>query len=397
MNAFLEHVKPLYNSEDPFRLKAWNRFQEMGIPSYPYLPLGQLRSFKIAAPKKEILLQKNADFPYDLVFVNGKFRPDLSDPLQDDIVLMPLSEALIDYAAFLKTHLEKQSTEEKDAFALLTTALTKEAIFLYVPPGALLKTRIIHIQTAKSSFGRLDIFLGPGAEAEITLKNYTQITDPSFSSELIHLHLEKDSICRLQKIDQHHNKQWAFSFVRAFQKTGSTLHTVLASSGALSARSDFITTLAEEGAKAYIGGASRLKAFNQGHTQVLVRHLAPNTESQQLFKTILEDVSRSSFLGEIYVAKEALKTNAFQLSRSLLLSEKAISYSRPQLQIFADDVKASHGSTVGQLDEEMLFYIQSRGISKADATAMLLSSFVDDLLTWFKTPLSQTEALKILA
>ena len=128
-----------------------------------------------------------------------------------------------------------------------------------------------------------------------------------------------------------------------------------------------------------------------------MRHLAPNTESQQLFKTILEDVSRSSFIGEIYVAKEALKTNAFQLSKSLLLSEKAISYSRPQLQIFADDVKASHGSTVGQIDEEMLFYIQSRGISKADATSMILSSFVEDLLSWFKTPLSRNEASKILA
>ncbi len=396
MSAFLEHLNPLYNSEDSFKLKAWNLFQKKGIPSYPYLPLGQLNSFKITAPKSE-LPHPAINSDYDLIFINGKFRKELSSPLKSDIVLIPLSEALIDYSAFLKTYLEKQSTEEKDAFALLTTALTKESFFLYIPPKSFLKTRIVNIQTSESSFGRLDIFLGPAAEAEITLKHYTQLKEPSFSSELVYLHLEKGATCRLQKIDQHSNKQWAFSFLRAFQKTGSVLNTVLATSGAFFSRSDFITTLAGEGAKAYIGGASRLKDFNQGHTQVLVRHLAPNTESQQLFKTILEDVSRSSFIGEIYVAKEALKTNAFQLSKSLLLSEKAISYSRPQLQIFADDVKASHGSTVGQIDEEMLFYIQSRGISKADATSMILSSFVEDLLSWFKTPLTRNEASKILA
>lgn len=397
MNAFLEHASSLFTSQDPLKVNSWKRFQELGIPNYSYLPLSQLRNFKIASDVEEPFLQKKEDFPYTLVFVNGKFRPDLSDPLCDEVSFMPLTEAVIEYPSFLKGHLEGHLQEEKDAFALMTAALSEEPSFLYIPPYTHFKTHIINIQTSKSAFGRFEIFLGRGAEAEISLKNYAQTTESSFASELIHLHLEEEAVCYLQKTDQWQSKQWAFSFIRAFQKAKSRLHSIQVTSGALSSRQDIITTLTGPEAKAYLGGAARLKGFNQAHSNVLVRHLAPETFSEQLFKTILEDVSRSSFQGEIFVSKEALKTNAFQLSKSLLLSDKAIAYSRPQLQIFADDVKASHGSTVGQMDEEMLFYLQSRGLSKSVASAMLINSFVNDLIGWFKSPVSKSEAEKILA
>lgn len=397
MNAFLDHVKPLYNSDDPLRTKAWARFQESGIPEYNYLPLTQLRNFKIAAAKKEIFLEKNADSPYSLVFVNGIYRPDLSSPIPDNVVLMPLSRALVEFSAFLPGHLEAAQKEETDGFALMTEALAEGANFLYIPPHTKFHTEIINIHTAKSAFTRLNVFMGKRSDAEISLKNYTQTPDSSFASENLYLHIEEEATCRLEKIDQYQSKQWAFSFVRAFQKARSSLHITAATCGALSARHDYKMTLAGQDAKAFLAEAARLKGFNQAHAKVLIKHLAPHTESHQLFKTILEDVSRSSFQGEIYVAPEALKTNAFQLSKSLLLSDKAISYNRPELQILADDVKASHGCTVGQMDEEMLFYLQSRGISHAEAAMLLINSFSQDVLNHFSTPLSLAEAQKLLA
>lgn len=394
MNAFLEHAETLFTATDSLRARYWDRFQELGIPAYAYLPLSQLRNFKIQPVAKEGALQKAPGSPYDIVFVNGALRLDLSDNLSDDIVLLPLVEAMKEYQSF---PWEKTLREEKDSFAFMTAALAEGAVFLYIPPSTNASLKIINIQTAKSAFARFEILVGSKASCQITLKNYTQMTGPAFSSELINLHLEEDAECFLYKIDNHQAKEWAFSFVRAIQKGKSRLTTATATGGALSARYDFKVTVQGSNAETQLGGLAKLKGFSQAHTNVLVEHRAPHTASKQLFKSILDDVTRASFQGEIFVGQQALKTDAFQLNKSLLLSDKAIAYGRPQLQIFADDVKASHGATVGELDEETLFYLRSRGLPQEMARQLMVASFAGDLLSWFKEPLARAEAEKLLA
>jgi Fe-S cluster assembly protein SufD len=398
MSAFLDNVEKLFSSEEPLQQKAFARFLEKGIPAYHYLPLSQLRNFKIQAPKdKPGSYQRTSDSPFSLVFLNGAFHHEMSDTLSEEIVLLPLSEALSEYPAFLASHLEKQLAEEKDALAHMTAALTRNGYFLYIPPSSKISLSIINIQTAKSAFAHIEILAGRKSTADITLKNYTQMLDPAFSSELINVQLEEEASLTLWKIDSYQTKEWAFSFNRVSQKAGSHYKTAIVTNGAHASRHDIKVALNGEEARCEIGGLAKLKGFCQAHSRVLVEHKAPHTTSHQLFKSILDDVARSSFQGEIFVTSNALNTNPFQLNKSLLLSDKAIAYSRPELQIFADDVKASHGATVGELDEEMLFYLASRGIPKPLATQMLLDSFAEDIVSWFSSPLSQNEARKLLA
>lgn len=398
MNAFQSHAEAIFSSDDVLQKRAFAKFCEMGVPSYSYLPLSQLRNFKLQAPKSpKGDFQRSSDSPYELVFIDGIFQAGLSSTLVEDIVLLPLQTALKEYRAFLQGHTEKQLDEEKDALALMTAGLAQEGYFLYVPPSVKAGLSVINVQTTKSAFTRLQILVGRKAECHLVWKNTSQVAEAAFSGELINIQLEENATCHFDKVDGYQPKGWAFSYCRVQQKKESFFKTVVLSTGAHSARHDIQVSLLGEKAKAEVVGLNKVKGFCQAHNRVLIEHKAPNTESHQLFKSILDDVARSSFQGEIFVTENALKTNAFQLSNSLLLSDKAIAYSKPELRIFADDVKASHGATVGQLDDELLFYLTSRGITKEAAAHMMTISFAEDVLKELSSPLSQKEARKLFA
>ena len=150
--------------------------------------------------------------------------------------------------------------------------------------------------------------------------------------------------------------------------------------GALSSRDDINIDLREEAASAQVNGLYVVNQDRKSHHKVCINHLAAHTESQQLFKGLLQDQARAEFNGLIDVARDAQKINAEQLNNNLLLSKHAHIDSRPQLNILADDVKCAHGSTVGMLDPEELFYLQSRGLTEAEAKAILTYSFCQEII-----------------
>ena len=147
------------------------------------------------------------------------------------------------------------------------------------------------------------------------------------------------------------------------------------------AREEIQVELRGERADATLRGSAQLACDAQHHVQILAHHIAPKTTSHQHFKNILSDRSRASFEGKIYVEKEALLTDAYQLTNHLLLDPKASAFSKPNLEIFADDVKASHGATISEVDKRYLHYLQTRGIEKKLGKQMLLKGF---LLTLFE-------------
>ena len=150
--------------------------------------------------------------------------------------------------------------------------------------------------------------------------------------------------------------------------------------GAKTVREDYKIALNGENGEADLNGLWVLKEKNECHVNVMIEHVAPHCRSNQLFKGVLDDFARSSFEGKIWVRKEAQKTDAFQLNNNLLLSDHANADSKPNLEIFADDVKASHGSTMGQVDEEQLFYLKTRGFSKEVAEKFLVRAFCQEVL-----------------
>ncbi len=150
--------------------------------------------------------------------------------------------------------------------------------------------------------------------------------------------------------------------------------------GAETVRQDYHATLSGEAADATLQGIWMLKDRREAHTHVVMHHEAPHCRSMQLFKGVLDERSKSSFEGKIYVQKEAQKTEAYQLNKHLLLGERVIANSKPNLEIFADDVKASHGATMTQVDESELFYLKARGISEKAAKALLIHGFCQEMI-----------------
>lgn len=145
-------------------------------------------------------------------------------------------------------------------------------------------------------------------------------------------------------------------------------------------RADFNVTMGGQGAECDLSGLTLLAGKQHSDTTIVVDHIAPHCRSSQFFKTVLNDQSRGVFQGKIHVHKDAQKTDGYQLSNNLLLSNLAEMDVKPELEIYADDVKCSHGSTTGQLDETPLFYLMSRGISKDDARRLLLEAFMGEVL-----------------
>ncbi len=190
--------------------------------------------------------------------------------------------------------------------------------------------------------------------------------------------LEENAHLEIMQLDRAPH-QWAFTAVRGDLKRHSTLKWLGASNGGSCVRWDLRVRLGGEGAQADLAGFWNLREQAQVHTHVHVEHAAPQCQSNQLFKGINEAGSCSSFEGLIQVQQIAQKTNAYQLNQNLLVHPTARANSKPSLDILADDVRATHGSTVGRLDPDQLFYMTSRGVPYQQAKRMLTSAFCADL------------------
>ena len=173
---------------------------------------------------------------------------------------------------------------------------------------------------------------------------------------------------------------WHLESVRAVLKKNARLDAFSVTTGAKANRQSYRVELKGENSEANLNGLWMLSKNRTAHTHAIVEHEAPHTRSMQLFKGVLNDVSQSSFEGKILVRPEAQKTEAYQLNNNLILSQGALAYSKPNLEVFADDVKASHGATVSQLDDEQLFYLSTRGIGEIEARKLLIGGFCREMI-----------------
>lgn len=416
--SFQTHIEGLYRQMDndalqKSRVKAWQHFLTLGLPSrhveaYRYIPLRNLYSqlYRLASPT-ETSKQQISSFIYPecrqsvLVFVNGHYMPELSDisALPKRVVVSSLSVAMQLYSTLLNNQWAKFTKEEGDPFAALNGALHKDGIFLYLPPKTIVETplQLLHIVDTGDSpmllVPRLQLFAG--AQSQMTLVSSTtslsgkhywinQFTEIALD-EGAHVHYTQ--IASEESSIEKSSEVWHFDAVRAHLKRNSNFKTVCMTkelSG--TTRYDYRVALSGENAETSLNGVWNLSGKNESHTNVLIDHQAPHCRSMQLYKGVLDDFAKSSFEGKILVRQAAQKTEAFQLNNNLLLSDRAHADSKPNLEIFADDVKATHGATVGQLDNEQLFYMKTRGFSLAQAQKMLVHSFCQEVLDQIVIP-----------
>lgn len=383
------HLKT--GASDPlFRLRqqAWDRFLEKGLPDkksevYQYVKLRKLFARELTQGQKRELDPSKLSLEGErLLFINGFFCPEMS-VIPKEVEILPLSEAIFSFGTFLNNQWAKMVKEEKDPFALLNSALFTEGALIYLPPKKRLPNplQLYFITTDAPIFSmpRLEVFLGGAAEAHF-VTHHIALSGGGFVNAFTNLHLEEGAKATLTQAALDLPDLWVFDALRAHLKREATLTTHMATTGTETARFDYQVELAGERAQAHLNGLWMLKENREAHVHVLMKHSAPFCPSLQHFKGVLNDSSRSSFEGKIFVHKEAQKTDSFQMNNNLLLSDHAQAYSKPNLEIFADDVKASHGATFGQLDAEELFYLKARGLNEREAKGFLTRAFLQEVL-----------------
>jgi len=389
------------------KIKSWDHFLKLGLPHrgmevYRYVKLRKLYSKTFSIPKKKDYTKEKIQ-PYVLsdcknsliVMINGNFHPELSclNAISEKAFVLPMHQAMHTYGAFLSNHLTKSLKEETDPFAALNGALSDEGCFLYFPSKTQYKTpvQILNLIDAETmallASPRIHFFMGTHSDVNIILTNECLSGENYFCNQYVDFFIEEGARVTLKQLNIGNAKSsWCFDTFRATLKRDSSFRTISITNGAETVRSDIRVRLIGNNAEASLNGLWILNESRESHTNVLIDHEAPHCRSQQLFKGVLDNHSHSSFEGKIYVAQAAQKTDAFQLNNNLLLSDHANAESRPNLEIFADDVKASHGATVGQLDKEQLFYLHARGISTELAKSILVKGFCQEVIGQMQEP-----------
>lgn len=329
----------------------------------------------------------------NLVFVNGAFRPELSDStaaLGAGIVCCELSQAIAKHGALVEPHLGRLSApalaREGEAFTALNCAALATGqsggFFLHAPAGVAAKkpAHLIHISTKEggvfAAHGRNLIVAGKGAKAQF-LEHYVTTDNAAvyLQNSITEIVADADAKVEHYLLEKDSTSAYNFStlFIEQQAKADVHSHTVLL--GGKLVRNNVAPTLAAEGAHCLINGLYVGRGSQLLDNAMRIHHAAPGCFSRQYYKGILCDESRGVFSGRIIVDQVAQKTDAIQQSRSMLLSDDARVNTRPQLEIYADDVRCTHGATTGKVDEEAVFYFRSRGISEPVARAMLVYAF----------------------
>lgn len=407
VDHFLEMLSKTYanlpkDSLDKVRSKAWDHFLELGLPTrksevYRYVKLRSLyeNRFEMGSISHGVTFDQMEPFILPesrdsvLVFVNGTFDPSLSrmGNLPKKMVVSSLNEAFKTFGTFLQNHWAKTIKEEVDPFAILNVAFHPTGVFIYLPPKTVVEdpVQILHVlatdQKPLMLFPRVHIFAGSCAEALFCTTQGVLSAGNHWVNSAIDFALEDGAKVRyLQNSFNEPKGAVYFEAVRAQLKGNATFKSLNVTQGSECQRYDYKVGLHGENGEALLYGIWMGKGKNEVHTHVLMDHQAPHCHSFQFFKGVLDDVSHSSFEGKILVRQAAQKTDAFQLNNNLVLSEGAAAESKPNLEIFADDVKASHGATVGQLDEEQLFYMKTRGFSIGAAKSLLVTGFCAEII-----------------
>lgn len=380
LTDFLLEIQDFPETVKQLRRRAWDRFLEVGLPQ-AVRSFNQGQKTLLSKEKLKILPECLASH---IVFVNGWYCPELSI-LPKGCQVMSLTQASKTFTGITQASFTKLLKEEKEGLALLNAAVSQEPAFVYIPPKCIVTApvqilSVVDCPPNSWAMPRLHLFMG--ASSEMTLTQCTQVLqgEELFHNAATDIILEDNATLHFSLDDVHNEVRGQFfDTVRLRLMQHATLKSCqLAATG--SSFRDWYVQLEGSGAEAHLAGVWLLDGADRVTTNVVVDHRAPHARSLQLFKGVLSGKANSLFQGKIRVAKNALKTEAYQLNNNLMLSDEAVAESRPNLEIFADDVKASHGATTGQLDTEQLFYLKSRGVSEKRAKALLIAGFCREVI-----------------
>lgn len=381
------------------RQDAFTAFSTMGIPTtrheeWKYTRIGGFfnKSFEIGAPKS-INIDANRlpghEVANELVFVNGQYAADLSTIRSAELNVVALEEALQnEYAEIANKHFNHSAQYLKDGINALNTAfVTKGAVFIAVKRGKIVShpVYIYNITDGQVlALPRTLVHLAENAQIQIVETFANVGTAESFTNQVMEIVVERDAILDYCKIQNEHANASQVSTTHIRQTGKSLANAVTISLNGAIVRNNTNVVMEDAYCEAHLYGLYYPKGNTLIDNHTVVDNAQPNCYSNELYKGMLDENGTGVFNGKIFVRQPAQKTNAFQSNKNVLLSDTASVNTKPQLEIFADDVKCSHGCTVGKLDEEGLFYLQSRGVPEKTAKAMLLHGFAGDVIEKIK-------------
>jgi Fe-S cluster assembly protein SufD len=388
------------------RRRAIQRFEEMGFPTtrqeeWRFTNVSPIARtpFKLAVHGRNGLTVADlSNYTFgeadctQLVFVDGHFSRHLTTlgSLSQGLRLTNLATAVETDRDLVEPHLARYASTGENPFTALNTAFMADGAFLYVPPGTVLKN-IIHLlfistrrTEATVSHPRNLLVIGNGGCATIVESYVGPERGVYFTNAVTELALGVNSVVDHYKLQRESTEAFHVGRLQVLQQQDSSFSSHSLSLGGALVRNDVNVVLDAKGSGCALNGlyVTRGKQHVDNHTSI--DHARPNCSSRQLYKGILDGSSTGVFNGRILVRQDAQKTNARQTNKNLLLSEEALANSTPQLEIFADDVKCTHGATIGRLDEEGLFYLRSRGIDEASARTLLTYAFATEILSAVK-------------
>ncbi len=329
-----------------------------------------------------------------LYFINGVYNAELSVVVspESELQILSLADAIKQQPALVAQNINKNSDIEVNAFTALNTAFAQHGIFIHVPAGKVVEQPVIlrFISDARqanvASQPRNLIVIGKRAEVQVAEAFRSLGDNQCFTNAVTEFVVAEEANVHYYKIQNESDNAYHIGTTSVYQEGKSvfTANTVTANGGFV--RNNLNIKIDGEYAEANMFGLYIPNGKQHIDNHTAVDHAKPNSNSNELYKGILKDKSTGVFNGKIFVREDAQKTNAFQSCKNVLVSADATMNTKPQLEIWADDVKCSHGTTTGQLNTDALFYMQARGISKEAARSLLMLAFAQDVIDKMEIP-----------
>ncbi len=389
------------------RQPALQAFQRMGIPgfrteNYKYTDLTRLfenenfrRTFRSDDFKVDLSEVFSCDVPeFDthlILVVNGWYdEVSNSKPVYPDgVIIKSLRKAMVENPDLIEKYYGKLARVKEDPLTALNTLFAQDGVFIYIPDNIHISKplQLINILQSEDDLyvtQRNLVIAGKNSQARIMFCDHTLAPQQFINNNLTEFEIGENSIIDIYSIQNQHNKTASLSGLVIRQDSGSQLvtNTITLHGGII--RNNLRVMLDGEHASAKICGLALSDKNQHVDNSTNIEHLKPNCQSNQLYKNILDDSSTGGFSGRIHVLPQAIKTVAYQRNNNVLLTNAAKMNTKPQLVIDNDDVKCSHGATVGRINDEALFYLQARGINEQEARLMLMFAFAHEVLAEVK-------------
>lgn len=341
---------------------------------------------------------------YKLVFIDGVFSSFLSSTTHDGLDVCLMSSALTKpkYKEVIDTYFNKIANTD-ESLTSLNTAFASEGAFINIPKGKVADKpiEIMCLSTGNEAALMVQprnlIIVGENAQVQIIERHQSLNSNPVLTNSVTEIFAQPYSNVDYYKIQNDVQTATLVDNTYIAQKSNSNASVHTFSFGGNITRNNLNFYQQGEHVESTLKGITIIGDKQLVDHYTLVRHIEPNCESHQNYKGIFDGNATGVFNGKIFVEKEAQKTDAFQQNNNILISEKATINAKPQLEIFADDVKCSHGCTIGQLDESAMFYLQSRGIPKKEAKALLMYAFSNEVIDSIRIPELKQRITKLIA